>query len=494
MSNPLIDDQTVDFILHDVLQVTALLNYPIYAEHSPESLQMSLDTARRLARDVLFPAYKPMDEHPAWYKDGRVHTHPLMADIWRRLVEGGFLAVSRPQDVGGQQLPLTVSLAMNAYLQAANPAAMGFLGLTQGAAHLLESFGSAGLKERFMEPMYSGRWAGTMCLTEPHAGSSLADVRSRAVPQPDGHCLMTGSKVFISGGENSFTDNIVHMVLARLDGAPAGVKGVSLFAVPKRRLEGKTWVDNDVRATGTFHKMGWRGLPSIALQMGDAGRCHGWLVGSPNQGLRCMFQMMNEARLMVGVCAAGTASVGFQEALSYARTRTQGRALDTRDPASSQVPIIEHSDVRRMLLAQKSAVEGFFALLFTTAHFQDLALASVDADERQSAAKLVDLLTPMAKSWPSEKGFEANALAVQVHGGYGYTSEFLPEALLRDQKLNSIHEGTTGIHGMDLLGRKIFADGGTALGLLGQHVQVDVERANKVERLAPLGKALSMAL
>ncbi len=477
MANPLVSDRNVDFLLYEVFDVEALCRLPAYADHSRETFDLILKNARKFAREVLFPTYKAMDAEPAHMVDGGIRVHPVMKALFPKLVEQGATAATRPYEVGGQQLPHVVATLSALYAMAANLSAVSYLGLTSGAAHLIEAFGSAALKESMMAPMYAGRWTGTMALTEPQAGSSLTDVKSRATPTGGGHYLVQGSKVFISGGDQDLTENIVHLTLARIDGAPAGIKGVSLFAIPKRRLEGGELVPNDVHCAGAFHKMGWRGVPSIALNFGERGDCHGWLVGEPHKGISYMFQMMNEARLMVGMNAIATASVAYFEALEYARTRPQGRPITSKDPKTPQVPIIEHADVRRMLLRQKAIVEGALSLGVQTARYADLAAHAATADERRRAFLMLDMLTPVVKSFPAEKGFEANVLAVQVHGGYGYTSEYLPEAWLRDQKLNSIHEGTTCMHSMDLLGRKVVADQGNALRLLGEEVTATAKRA-----------------
>lgn len=475
--NPLLDDRFVSFLLEDVLDVKALLALPHFADHAPETLELFLDTVRRFARQELFDSYRPMDEAPPVLEGGRVRTHPMLQDLYPKLVDLGLLAATRPAEVGGAQLPLTVATLADLYLMAANLGAVGYLGLTTGAAHLLEAFGDDLLQETFMTRMYAGEWTGTMALTEPQAGSSLADVTTRAAPTGEGWYRIRGAKMFISGGEHDVTENVVNLVLARIEGAPAGTKGISLFAVPNRRLEDGRLVDNDVRVTGLIHKIGWRGLPSLALAFGEEDDCRGWLVGEANRGLRYMFQMMNEARLMVGANGVATASVAYHEAVAYALERTQGRPATQRDPQTPQVPIVEHADVRRMLLRQKAIVEGGMALLVTAARYADLAEHAVDEATRLRARRLLDLLTPVAKSFPAEWGFESNALAVQVHGGYGYSSEYLPEAWLRDQKLNSIHEGTTGIQGLDLLGRKAMAEGGLALAALGEELAAAVARA-----------------
>jgi alkylation response protein AidB-like acyl-CoA dehydrogenase len=463
MPNPLLSDRDVEFLLFELFDADALCELPYFREHSRETFELYLTAARKLAREVLFPAYRPFDEAPPVLDHGRMKVHPLLHDILPRIIEMGVVGAARPAEVGGQQLPTLVACLANAYLMAANASAYGYVGLTTGAARLIESFGSDALQREFMQPMYAGRWSGTMALTEPQAGSSLADVQTRATRTDAGYYLIRGSKIFISGGDQDVSENIVHLLLARIDGAPPGIQGVSLFAVPKLRREGDRLAGNDVAVTGVIHKIGWRGLPSLALDYGEHGDCRGWLVGEPHRGIRYMFQMMNEARLMIGVNGVATASAAYHEALAYAADRPQGRRLGEKDPALPQVPIIEHADVRRMLLRQKAIVEGGLSLVAECARLSDLAEHATDGAERDRARALLDLLTPVAKSFPAERGFEANALAVQVHGGYGYSSEYLPESWLRDQKLNSIHEGTTGIQSLDLLGRKVMGDGGQSL-------------------------------
>ena len=493
-SNPLLSDRDVDFQLYEVLDAESLCKLPAFADHSRETFTLFLDSTRRFARDVLAPTYRLMDSEPPTFRDGRVHVHPLMRTLYPQLVDLGLLAATRPAETGGQQLPLTVYSLASAYLMAANLSAYGFVGLTTGAAHLIEAFGSAWLKDTFMAKMYAGEWTGTMALTEPQAGSSLADVRTRATPAEDGTYRVSGSKIFISGGDHDFAENVVHLTLARIDGAPAGVRGLSLFAIPARRPEGGRLVDNDVRVTGAIHKIGWRGIPSLALNYGEGGDCRGWLVGQAGKGLNHMFQMMNEARIMVGINGVATASVAYQEALAYARNRPQGRPSWEKDAARPQRPIIEHADVRRMLLRQKAIVEGGLSLLATASWQADVAEHGATPEARERAGLLADLLTPLAKTFPAEKGFEANALAIQVHGGYGYSTEYLPEAWLRDQKLNSIHEGTTGIQGLDLLGRKVVAAGGGGLRAFVEEVEATVERARRAGVDASWGEALNEAL
>ena len=487
-SNPLVDDGFVEFLLYDVLDVESLCTLEGYAHHSKEIFDLFIDSVRKLARQKLLPTYRAMDENPPTFENGRIETHPALGDLYDQMVEVGVLSGTRPEDVGGQQIPIVIHTLASAYLMAANLSAYGYVGLTHGAAHLIEAFGSDEVKKEFMAPMYEGEWTGTMALTEPHAGSSLADITTTATPTDEGYYLIKGSKIFISGADHSFRDNVVNLTLARIDGAPSGTKGISLFAVPRMRRENGSLVSNDVTVAGLIHKIGWRGLPSLALEFGDAGDCRGWLVGEPHQGLRCMFQMMNEARIMVGVNGAATASVAYHEARAYAIERRQGRRLGER--SEEQVPIVTHPDVRRMLLRQKAIVEGSFAVLATTARYADLAMHGPES-ERERAELLLDLLTPIAKTFPAERGFEANTLAIQIHGGYGYTSEYLPEAYMRDQKLNTLHEGTSGIQSMDLLGRKVMQKGGAGLRALGEEIAATVAQARAAGCDARLCDAVS---
>jgi alkylation response protein AidB-like acyl-CoA dehydrogenase len=476
-SNPLIDDGLVDFLLYSVLDAESLCKLEAYQQHSKETFDLYIDSLRRFARQDLFPTYKPMDEEPPVFRDGRIHTHPALPRLFEQMIDLGALTATRPESVGGQQMPMLVHTMASAYLMAANLSAYGYIGLTAGAAHLIEAFGTDELKERFMTKMYEGEWTGTMALTEPQAGSSLGDITTTATPTDDAYYLIKGSKIFISGADHGITDNVVNLALARIDGAPDGTKGISLFAIPRLREEDGGLAPNDVTVAGMIRKIGWKGLPSLALEFGDEGDCRGWLVGEPNQGLRCMFQMMNEARIMIGVNGFATASVAYHESRLYALDRKQGRQLGAR--GGEQVSIIEHADVRRMLLRQKAIVEGSLALLATVSRYADIAAHGGSDEERERAQLLLDLLTPIAKTFPAERGFESNTLAIQIHGGYGYTSEYLPEAYMRDQKLNTLHEGTNAIQSMDLLGRKVMAKGGAPLRALAEEIGATISRARE---------------
>ncbi|MEZ4453069.1 MAG: acyl-CoA dehydrogenase [Nannocystaceae bacterium] len=494
--NPLVRDRDVDFLLYEVHDVARLCALPAYAHHDRETFDLYLRAAARLARERLYPAFKAMDEAPATLTEGRVQTHPAMAELWGQLVDLGLLTAARPESVGGAGLPSVIATMGYLYLMAGNGAAVGFALLTSGAAHLIESFGDDALREFFMARMYAGEWTGTMALTEPHAGSGLGDLTTKATPIPGRERLyrIQGSKIFISGGDQDFRENIVHLALARRVGDFPGSRGISLFVVPRLRpidgdlgraeLEG-----NDVATSQLVHKIGWRGLPSLGLSYGESDECYGWLLGEPGQGLAYMFQMMNEARLLVGANGVATASAAYHESLAYARERTQGRRLD-RGGGSGPVAILEHPDVRRMLLRQKAIVEGAMGLLVAAATYADLAAAAPDAATRERARLLLDLLTPVAKSFPAERGFESTSLALQIHGGYGYSSEYLPELWLREQRLNSIHEGTTGIQSLDLLGRKVVAGGGRPLLLLQEEIAADLAECASIGADEPLAAAI----
>ena len=485
--NPLVRDRDVEFLLYEVHRVTRLCALPAFADHDRETFDLFLASAAKLAREQLFPTFRDMDEHPAALVDGRVVDHPKMAELWQQMVDLGILTAGQSERVGGAMLPHCITTMAYLYLMAGNGGAVGYPLLSAGAGHLIESFGSEEIQRLFMTRMYAGEWSGTMSLTEPHAGSGLGDLTTSATPVEGREALykIRGSKIFISGGDCRFCDNVVHLTLARREGDPAGTKGISLFAVPRMRpkdadpARAEELEFNDVHTTQLIHKIGWRGLPSLGLSYGERDDCYGWIVGEPGKGLKYMFQMMNEARLLVGANGTATASAAYHESLAYARERTQGRPLDRKGAPAGPVPILEHPDVRRMLLRQKAIVEGSMSLLVTTAGYADLAAHAESEELRERSQLILDVLTPVTKSFPAERGFESTALAVQIHGGYGYSSEYLPELWLREQKLNSIHEGTTGIQSLDLLGRKVVAKGGQALFILSEELRADIEDARR---------------
>ena len=439
-----------------------------------ETAREILQTADALARERFAPHAALADREEPVIVAGRVRLPGAAGEALRAYAEAGFNAMSFAERDGGLGLPFLLAQTCSSLFAAANVAFQSYATLTQGAAHLIAHHGDTAQRERWLPGMLSGKVFGTMCLSEPHAGSSLADIRTLATPRDDGRYRLAGRKMWISGGEHELGENIVHLVLARTPDAPPGVKGISLFLVPRYRDHG---VHNGVSLIGLNHKMGWRGTVNTALAFGDDAECIGELVGGLHQGLACMFLMMNEARVGVGLCAVALGYAAYVQALDYARERRQGRALGVRDAAAPQIPIIRHADVRRMLLAQKCWVEGGLDLVLHCASLVDQLAASTDEASREQRALLLDLLTPVAKSWPAEYCLEANKLAMQVAGGAGYTRDLPLERLYRDNRLNHIHEGTWGIHGLDLLARKVAMQDGRALALWSQAIHADIDAA-----------------
>ncbi|SDV06639.1 acyl-CoA dehydrogenase [Pseudomonas mucidolens] len=492
MSESLLSSRNLAFELYEVLDAEGLTQRERFAEHNRETFDAALDTARNIAEKFFAPHNRKGDENEPRFEDGRAILIPEVKPAVDAFLEAGFLNAARSFEVGGMQLPTLLSQACFAHFQSANAASTSYPFLTMGAANLIESFGTEAQKQRFLQPMIEGRFFGTMALTEPHAGSSLSDIRTRAEPAPDGTYRLKGNKIFISGGDHPLSENIVHMVLAKLPDAPAGVKGISLFIVPKFLVndDGSLGKRNDVLLAGLFHKMGWRGTTSTALNFGDNGDCVGYLVGKPHQGLACMFQMMNEARIGVGMGAVMLGYAGYLYSLEYARERPQGRLPDSKDPNTAPVSIIQHADIKRMLLTQKAYVEGAFDLgLYAARLFDDTTTLDTEAG-RQQAHELLDLLTPIVKSWPSEFCLKANELAIQILGGHGYTREYPVEQYYRDNRLNPIHEGTHGIQSLDLLGRKLAQNGGSGLKQLIHLIAETGARAQKYPSLSALREPL----
>jgi alkylation response protein AidB-like acyl-CoA dehydrogenase len=484
-TSTLIDRRNLAFLLHEWLHVERLTERDRYVGHSRELFDDVLELAERIARDRFAPHNRAADEREPHLLDGRVVLVDGVAEALGAFFEAGLAGASLDEAVGGMALPHVISMASFAFFQAANSATAGYAMLTVAAANLLIANGSPEQIDRFVPAMIEGRFFGTMCLSETQAGSSLADITTRAVPQDDGTYRLFGSKMWISGGEHQLAENIIHLVLAKIPGAPPGTKGISLFVVPRVLVgaDGSLAERNDVALAGLNHKMGARGTVNTVLAFGDGefapgGRpgAVGYLVGEAHRGLDYMFHMMNEARVGVGLGAASLGSTGYLKALRYARERPQGRRLTGRDPSSPQVPIIEHPDVRRMLLAQKSYVEGAFGLLLYCAKLVDDELTLESEDERINAHLLLELLTPIAKSWPSQWCLEANSLAIQVHGGYGYARDYEVEQHYRDNRLNPIHEGTHGIQALDLLGRKVRMQDGRALNALADEIAATASR------------------
>ncbi|MEQ3696234.1 MAG: acyl-CoA dehydrogenase [Pseudomonadales bacterium] len=454
---PIISQRDVEFMVYEFFKCEELTQRERYADHNRETFDATIDIARRIAEDQFLPIQMKLDANQPTFDGERVHMIPELKVALDTVIESGLGASTADFELGGMQLPNVVASAAYAYLSAAGSTALGFIGLTNANANLISEHGSAEQIEKWVVPMREGRFAGTMALTEPSAGSGLADLTTSAVRHEDGTYRITGNKIFISGGDHELNENIVHLVIARIKGAPAGVKGISLFIVPKYMVneDGSVGEKNDVNLAGLWHKMGGRGHTSTTLAFGEDGGAVGYLVGEENKGLSYMFHMMNEARIMVGTGAACTALTGYQYSLDYAKERPQGRLLSNKDPLSKPVNIIQHPDVRRMLLAQKAYSEGSFALcLYGSALYDDSQTAQTE-EERNRASLLLDFLTPIIKTWPSEYGPKANDLAIQVMGGHGYMNEHPVEMFYRDNRLNPIHEGTTGIQSLDLLGRKV---------------------------------------
>lgn len=489
MASNLLSRRDLDFLLFEWLRVQELPSRDRFGEHSKETFSALLDLCEDLATRYFAPHNKKNDAHEPTFDGERVSVIPEVKEALDAFAKADLLAMSMDQTLGGWQLPTVVAGAGLAWFHAANVATAGYVLLSLANANLLAHYGTAEQIERFVKPTMAGRFTGTMCLSEPQAGSSLADITTRAEPQDDGSYRLFGAKMWISGGDHELAENIVHLVLAKIAGAPAGTWGISLFIVPKFLVEaeGTLGERNDVVLAGLNHKMGYRGITNTALNFGEGrhrpgGRpgAVGFLVGEPHRGLSYMFHMMNEARLGVGLGAIALGYTGYLKALQYARERPQGRPVTGKDPTAPQVPIIERPDVKRMLLAQKSYVEGALALALYCARLVDIRNSPESPEEAESAGLLLDILTPVAKSWPSQWCLEANNLAIQVHGGYGYTREYDVEQHYRDNRLNPIHEGTHGIQSLDLLGRKVTQHGGASLAALTKTVAATVSRASEI--------------
>jgi len=476
VKSTLLSRRDLDFLLYEWLRIDELTKRERFSEHSRETFDGVLDLCEQLATRYFAPHNKKSDANEPHF-DGQTVT--LIDDVkqaWDAFAHADLMAMSMDQNLGGAQLPATVAEAGFAWFSAANVSTTGYLMLTMANANLLAKFGTDEQIEAYLKPMLAGRFSGTMALSETQAGSSLADILTRAEPQDDGTYRLFGSKMWISGAEHELTDNIVNLVLAKIPGGPPGTKGISLFIVPKYVVndDGSIGERNNVVLAGLNHKMGQRGITNTVLSFEGA---VGYLVGEPHRGLAYMFTMMNEARLGVGMGAVSLGYTGYLKSLEYARERPQGRPVLAKDPSTPQVPIIEHADVKRMLLAQKAYVEGGMALLLYCAKLVDLQHSAESDDERDALGLLLDILTPVGKSWPSQWCLEANSLAIQVHGGYGYTREYDVEQHYRDNRLNPIHEGTHGIQSLDLLGRKVTQRGGASLVALGEAVAATIAAA-----------------
>lgn len=464
MNSKVLSRRDLDFLLYEWLDVESLTGRERFAEHSRETFDAFLDVSQQIAERDFAPHNRKNDLNEPTFDGERVTIIPEVGHALRVFAESGLLAATMDAEYGGLQLPRVVQRACFLWFQAANTSTSAYAMLTGANAHLLLTHGTAEQIERFVRPMIEGRFTGTMCLSEPQAGSSLSDVTTKAVPDgQSGDYRITGGKMWISGGDHELSENIIHLVLARVAGAPAGVKGLSLFIVPKL-IDGKR---NGVTLAGLNHKMGYRGTTNTVLAFDEA---TGYLVGEEGRGLQYMFHMMNEARIGVGAGAVALGYTGYLHALAYARERQQGRPVTAKDPAAPPVPIVDHPDVRRMLLASKTYVEGGLALMLYCAKLLDEPSPENDL--------LLDTLTPIVKAWPSQWCRLADDHAIQIHGGYGYTREYPVEQFYRDNRLNSIHEGTDGIQALDLLGRKVTQRGGAGLALLLDRIRATAQKSD----------------
>jgi alkylation response protein AidB-like acyl-CoA dehydrogenase len=495
MAEKFISDRNLKFLLYEIFDVESLLKYPRYADHSREVFDMVMETAMKMGKDLFKPVLHEMDRNQPEYVNGEVKVHPQVRTIMRECGAGGWIGATFDYEHGGQQLPEMIGMLVpTAIFAAANYSGSIYHGLTTGAAGLIASFCDKATQDLYLPKMMAGEWQGTMALTEPQAGSSLTDITLTGEPTEQGYYKMKGQKIFISAGEHNGVDNVIHLAIGRIKGAPAGVKGISLFIIPKKRIEGDGALTfNDVNCAGIYHKLGYRGGPITQLAFGENDDCRGWLVGEANKGLGYMFQMMNGARIDVGLGAACISSAAYYASLEYAKERPQGRKLTSKDPLSPQIPIIEHADIKRMLLFQKAVVEGSLSLLTQCSRYHDLEKVS-EGEDHENYNLLLELLTPVAKTYPSEMGILSCSAGVQILGGYGYCDEFPLEQFYRDVRIHPIHEGTTGIQGMDLLGRKMTMKKGRAAQLYLAEVRKAIQAADEDADLKPFAQELEKAL
>ncbi len=490
-----ISTDTLRFLLFEAHRIQDLLAAERYAHLDESTCEITLQSAKDWSDSQLFPFFKEMDETPARWEAGRVKSHAQIRNVMRQAGENGWIGSQDDFDFGGLQLPVMLHSAVHFIFQAANNSAQGYLGLTAGSARLISSFGSRELADTYVPNMYAGIWQGTMALTEPQAGSSLTDVTCSAQATEQGYYLIKGQKIFISGGDHEGADNFVHLTLARIEGAPAGVKGISLFVIPRLRPADNNSLEyNDVQTVGDFQKLGQRGYSTTHLAFGEEGDCRGWLVGAPHQGLAYMFQMMNEARIGVGSTAAATAMAAYLAALQYAKERTQGRLPGNRNPLDPPVPIIRHADVQRMLKTQRVIVDASTSLVLYCSRLADLAHTAADEEARHHAWLLLEFLTPIVKTYATEQGIRSVSLGLQVLGGYGYTMDFPLQQYYRDIRIMSIYEGTTGIQSLDLLGRKVLLENGKAFQALLAEINKTIQSVENDPVLQTYAQSLGIAM
>lgn len=484
----------LQFQLFEVLNSESLTKYEYFQDHNRESFEMVLEAAEGIATKMMLPLLTEMDRNEPQLVDGKIRIHEGMKAIIKKMGEDGWVNAAFRYDEGGQQLPITFLNAAGFIFQAANYSSSIFSFMSGGSANLIRTFGSQTLIDTFTPNMYSGKWQGTMALTEPDAGSSLSDISTSAEPTDvDGVYKIKGQKIYISAGDHDACENIVHLMLAKIKGGPIGAKGISLFVVPQKRIKNAELIDNDVVTAGIFHKMGYKGAPIAHLSVGSNDGAEGYLVGEPHKGLSYMFQLMNEARIGVGMNATAIGTAAYYTSLAYAKERPQGRRISEKDPAKPQIPIINHADVKRMLLFQKSVVEGSLALNLYCSQLSDLIHVE-EGEAKERANLLLDLLTPIAKSYPSEMCCLSTSASVQVLGGAGYTTDFTVEQFYREARIHPIHEGTTAIHGIDLLGRKITIHNGKAIQIFFEEINKTMAEAAYEASLEPFVEKLQKSL
>ena len=485
-----ISSRNIRFTLHEMLSASNLSSLSFFRDFDTETIDLALEAAMDIAATNIFPFNSAFDQFKVSFENDVTHVHPQLKQLIKSIADGGWICSGSSYENGGGQMPEVLSSAGRLIFYAAScNAAYPFL--TSGAANLILNFGSQKLKTDFVPRMITGEWQGTMALTEPQAGSSVGDIVTSACRTEKTEIFnLTGQKIYISGGDHDCADNFVHLTLARIEGAPAGTKGISLFVVPKYKLDGSF---NQVKTAGIFGKMGQKNYTATHLMFGESGNCEAYLVGEENQGLSYMFQMMNEARIGTGLLAAGNISAAYYASLKYAFERSQGRHPSNKDATAPQVPIIEHADVRRMLLLQKAVLEGSIALLLQASYWADIAQHGV-GPEKENAHLLLELLTPICKCYPSEMGIVAVKNAMQVLGGAGYCSDFPIEQYYREIPINAIYEGTTTIHGLDLLGRKVAMQQGLALKVLNVEITKDMGAADQIPEFSAYSHKLEAAL
>lgn len=488
--------ETLKFLMFNVHNLEDLLSNDRYSAFDKESILLFLQSVADFSDQDLYPIFKEMDEKPARFSEGKIHVHPKIKDILNKQGELGLIGASFDEALGGLQLPATVLHAAYFIMEAANNHIPGYAGLTAGAAHLISSFAEKKYHDKYVPNMLSGQWSGTMCLSEPQAGSGLSDIKCSAKPLNDGTFLIKGTKIFISGGDHEYADNIVHLLLARIEGAPAGTKGISLFIVPKYKiLSDDSFENNDVITAGDFQKMGQRGYCTAHLVFGDNDQCTGYLVGEENKGLLYMFQMMNDARIAVGRGGAAIASAAYYASLQYAQERQQGRRLlsgGKKDESAGPTLIINHPDVRRMLFLQKAIYEGSLSLILQSSIYHDREIS--DKENKEHWNLLLEFLTPITKTYPSEKGKLAVDNGLQILGGYGFCADFILQQYYRDIRIMSIYEGTTGIQSLDLLGRKVLMENGLVLKTMLAEIQSTISIAKNESKLVKTANELEEQL